>query len=247
MTVHHSREMIIRKNQYLGAACILTLFVEVIVFYSNVLFSRTNGIPFDIDGYHQPLAGFIAASLRRGELPLWNPYTYCGVPFYANVQAQLFYPPAWPVFILAAINQHNTFRLLECLVVSHVFLAGAFTYLLLRRIGLGRGAALFGGTVFQLGGFFASQAQHVGAICGAAWIPLAWLAVLLLAESGSWKRLGLLALALAMSILSGFPAMMAVVAGSSILLAALLVAMRLMPPRRLIALVCSTGIASPFP
>ncbi len=211
----------------------------MLVFYRGVLFSRAYGIPYDLDGYHYPLVAFIASTLRQGKLPLWDPYIYCGVPFYANVQAQLFYPPAWPFFLLAAINQHNTFRLLECMVVAHVFLAGAFTYWLLRRIGLGRGAALFGGTVFQLGGFFASQTQHAGAVCGTAWLPAAWLGVLLLAERWTWKRLGMLSVALAMSILAGFPATMAAVAGSAILLAVSLVAMRRARTRLLASVACA--------
>lgn len=187
--------------------------------------------------------GFIAACLRRGELPLWDPYSYCGVPFYANIQAQLFYLPAWPFFALAAINQHNTYRLLECMVVLHIFLAGAFSYWLLRRIGLGNGAALFGGTIFQLGGFFASQTSHVGAICGSAWLPLAWLGVVQLTEGWSWRRLALLTTAFAGTILAGFPATMAAVVGSSVLLAVILVALRRGRPLLLAAITLAIVLA----
>jgi hypothetical protein len=70
------------------------LFGEVLIFFRRPLFSSTVGIPFDMEGYHLPLASFIAKSLRNAEFPLWDPYSYCGVPIYANLQAQLFYPPA---------------------------------------------------------------------------------------------------------------------------------------------------------
>ncbi len=85
---------------------------------------------------------------------------------------------------------------------------------------------MLGGTIFQLGGFFASQTQHLGAICGSAWMPLAWGSVLLLRERFSWKALGLLATALALAILAGFPSTAAIVAGSSLFLAAILTLLR---------------------
>src|SRR5579872_5827443 len=98
---------------YGSVLCILALLVQVLIFFRHVLFSNNFGIPFDLDSYHQPLAGFIAASLRKGSFPFWDPYSYCGVPFYANTQAQLFYPPAWPFFVVASLKPNYLFRLLE--------------------------------------------------------------------------------------------------------------------------------------
>ncbi len=218
------------------------LFGEVLIFFRGPLFSSTVKIPFDLEGYHLPIASFIAKSLRNGEFPLWDPYSYCGVPIYANLQAQLFYPPAWPVFLLGSLNRvvHNVFRLLEWQVAIHVFLGGAFTYLLLRRLRLSRGSALFGASIFQLGGFFASQAQHLGAICGAAWLPLAWLAVVMLRDRFEWRSLALLAVAFALSFLAGFPAITAVVFGSSFLLAVALILVRRAPLKLLASIVMAS-------
>lgn len=185
----------------------LVLLAGVLVFHHRVLFSQGWTIPWDFRDYHLPLAEFMARSLREGRLPLWDPYTYCGVPFYANVQAQFAYPPAW--LTVAASNLAGGRRLLEFLewqLALHVFLAGLFTYQLCRRLGGGRAAATFGGVVFELGGYFASQAQHLGAICGAAWLPLAWASVVDLGRAFRWRRLAVLAAALAMAVLAGFPA-----------------------------------------
>lgn len=82
-----------------------------------------------------PLAWQISEGLREGRIALRDPYTYCGFPLHANVQAQMFYPPAWPSFAAAA---------------------------------------LFPAICCELSGFFVSQVLHLGAICGAAWIPMAW-------------------------------------------------------------------------
>lgn len=206
------------------------LLAEVLLFHHRVLFSRAWTIPWDFRDYHLPLAEFMARSLREGRLPLWDPFTYCGVPFYANVQAQFAYPPAW--LTLVASNLAGGKHLLEFLewqLALHVFLAGLFTYQLCRRLGAGRAAATFGGTVFQLGGYFASQAQHLGAICGAAWLPLAWAGVMDLSRGLRLRRVAVLAGALAMAVLAGFPAVTIVVFVTTFMLACALALLRRAP------------------
>lgn len=212
------------------------LLAEVLVFYRLVLFTSAYVIPHDLRTYHLGPAFFVAKCLRQGELPLWDPYTYCGFPIYANPQVQLFYPPAWITFALSWLfGQGSLLKLLEWQIAGHVFLGGLFTYWLLRRLRLSRTAALLGGTIFQLGGFFASQAQHLGAMSGAAWLPLVWLCVLEVGRRFRWRWLALLAAGLAMAILAGFPAVTAVVVGSGILLALILVLLRQAPVKLLAA------------
>src|SRR5580704_19340133 len=97
------------------------LAAEILVFYRLVLFVPGYAIPWDLRSYHFPLASFIAKSLSRGELPLWDPYTYCGMPFYANIQAQLFYPPAL-IAILAsnALAPGHLLYMPELQLIGHV-------------------------------------------------------------------------------------------------------------------------------
>jgi hypothetical protein len=219
----------------------------VLLFFRRVLLSREYIIPFDLAGYHLPLAHYAAMSLGAGRLPLWDPYTYCGLPFYANPQAQTFYPPAWIVFALAnLLGFDKMLWLLQWEVGIHVFIGGAGAYLLLRRLGVDRLAAVFAGTVYQLGGFFAAQAQHLGAVCGAAWLPFAWLAVIQVCEKPCPRRTAVLAAVLALVMLAGFPAMFIVVAASSWLLALALAAWRQASFRALIAVSVASAWSLPL-
>jgi hypothetical protein len=115
---------------------------------------------------------------------------------------------------------------LELQVVLHALLGGCLTFKLLRRLGVSAAAALVGATVYQLGAYFATQAQHMGAIDAAAWMPLAWLAVIELAGAFRWRWMAALTTALALSFLAGFPAATAVVYGSTLLLAVFMAAFR---------------------
>ena len=205
----------------------LVLLVEVLVFYRRVLFGPYL-IPWDLQYYHLPLAWFASRSLGRGELPLWDPFTYCGMPVYANLTTQLFYPPTTLIYLVSNWwgDGRHLLYLLELQIAAHVLLGGVFALLLLRRLGTGTAAALVGATVYQLGAYFTSQAQHLGAIDTAAWLPLAWLATMELAERAAARWLAVLAGALALAFLAGFPAAAAVVYGSTLLLAVTLAAAR---------------------
>jgi hypothetical protein len=185
---------------------LLVLLPEVLVFYRKVIFSAHYVIPWDFRYYHLPLTTFITSSWRAGQFPLWDPYTYCGLPFFANINAQIFYPPtAITVFFANFFNADRLTYFMELHLVAHVLLGGFFTFLLLREVDVGRAAALIGATIFQCGPYFTSQAQHLGAIDGAAWIPLACLSVVRLSKRPSLRWTGVLGLSLALAILAGFP------------------------------------------
>ena len=63
-----------------------------------------------------------------------------------------------------------------------------------------------GATVYQVGAYFASQAQHLGAICAGAWLPLALVAVFEMRRGIRARWVAVLGVAIGMSILSGFVA-----------------------------------------
>ena len=188
-------------------AALLLLVLQPVLFFRTALIHPTKHLPYDIAGFHTPLADYIAWTADQGRFPLWDPNPYCGYPIHADVQAQLFYPPAWLAYLgRRATRPETTLYWLQWLEVLHVMLAGLLTFWLLRKRGASKPAAYLGATVFQLGAFFVSQPQHLGAMCGAAWMPLAWLAVLELRERFSWRWFGALAIALSLTFLAGFTA-----------------------------------------
>jgi hypothetical protein len=77
--------------------------------------------------------------------PLWEPYLFGGLPFVEGMHGDIFYPLSLALFFLDARAMWGW------KMVLHVFLAGVFTYLWLRGLGLRRGPAFFGGLVFMMG------------------------------------------------------------------------------------------------
>jgi hypothetical protein len=196
------------------------LIFQPLFFYRRHLFRLTAHVPFDIGEYHLPLTTFIERSIVRHEWPFWNPGVYCGVPFSADITAAMFYPFTW-LAILGdmATGGNRLYYWMEWLLAIHMIIAGVGTYFLLRDFRCSALVALLGATVYEIGPFFVSQAQHLGAVCTAAWFPIILLSLYRLANGFKRRWAGALAAAVAMTILSGFPAAMIVVLFSSFLFA----------------------------
>jgi hypothetical protein len=209
--------------------CVVLLILQPILFFWRTLISKTTHIPWDLTGFHAPLVSVVVEGLKEGRIPLWDPYTYAGYPLHADIAVQLFYPPAWLVFFFGVIREEAIFYWLEWLVTLHIMLAGIGTYILLRRLSCRSGPAVFGATVFEMGCFFSSQPQHLGAVAGAAWMPFAWLGVVLLADGFSLRRFAMLAASLAMIFLAGFPAITLVGYGTTMMVAVAFAMLRKTP------------------
>jgi Bacterial membrane protein YfhO len=145
----------------------------------------------------QAVGHLVATDWLHGHVPWWNPYEGLGSPLAGEMQAAAFFPP---VLLL-----QDAFGF----VVFHVLLeltAGWSTYFLLRRVALGRAAATAGGVAFGLCGTLA-WFEHAAAN-PIAFLPLALLGVerarqtTLEHRRHGWR---LLAVALGLSIVSGFP------------------------------------------
>ncbi|MGQ9651975.1 MAG: hypothetical protein ACUVXJ_17875 [Phycisphaerae bacterium] len=128
-------------------------------------------------GIHNPLIGdmlyenyawktLLRRCLAEGEWPLWNPYAFCGHPLYATGQASTFYPLNI-IFILAPLPQAYVVY-----TVLHLWLAGVFQYLFLRRIGVIPFGCAVGGVAFMMCGFLAMQLIWPMLIGSAIWLPL---------------------------------------------------------------------------
>ncbi|MEK9136616.1 MAG: hypothetical protein AAB393_05790, partial [Bacteroidota bacterium] len=182
--------------------CIALLAALVLVFFRDILL----GIAFlweDFLYHDYPSRNFAAVSMSMGEVPLWNPYTFNGMPFLADIQKTVFYLPCTALALFVKNGQLG-FYWLELMIILHYVLAGVGMFYLGRSFDLRRWPALFAGATYMLSGFMITHAIHQYIITLVAWYPL----VLLLfrkALVGGWKWAFLAALVLGHSTLAGFP------------------------------------------
>ncbi len=155
--------------QFVRTAIIANLFFLLpILFLWNLTGAGRILVGGDPLNFFYPHHDGVAAVLAMGRLPEWNPYLFGGVPFLADSQAQVFYPPAWLFWGMDAPSA------LTWSVVLHVGIAGVGVYAWARRgLGLGVLGAWVAGIVFSLGGYIGAQVEHANQVAAAAWIP--WL------------------------------------------------------------------------
>jgi hypothetical protein len=167
----------------------------VLAFFWKVLLTNRVLVGLDLFTYFYPYRDYVAAELRAGHLPLWNPYLFMGAPLLANSQAAVLYPLDWPWLWLSTPKQ------IAWSIGLHVWLAAAGTYLLARRrLHLGRGAAFVAATIFALGGFLGAQVEHINQLHASAWLP--WL--LLCLEGGlRWRSVAGGGLVVGLMLLAG--------------------------------------------
>ena len=142
---------------------------------------------------------FASETLRSGYLPLWNPHQFCGTPFVANSQSAVFYPLNL-LFCLLPVAQAFGVS-----VLLHLFLTGAFAYLLLRSpaFSLSRAASLVGAVGWQLCHWQVAWLALPTFLCVSAWLPLALLLVDRAASRPTAARAVPLGLCLAVMLLAG--------------------------------------------
>jgi hypothetical protein len=156
----------------------------------------------DLINMFLPWLRFAVSSLQQGQLPLWNPYFFSGLPFVANPQPALFYPPTWLALLMPVT------RALGLIVVLHLWLAGAGMYAWLRSEGASVSGALLAGVIFTFSGYFFVRvyAGHLGVVTTGAWLPfLLWVYRRVLARR-SWRLAVVGGLPVGLSILAGHTA-----------------------------------------
>jgi hypothetical protein len=180
------------------------LAVLCIAFFWDVLWLPSNRVVAgnDLTNMFTHWLSFAKSSIQRGQLPLWNPYLSSGLPFAANPQPALFYPPTWLALMMPVP------KALGLIVVLHLWLAGVGIIAWLRSEGASRAGALLGGIIFAFSGYFfvRVQAGHLGVVTTGTWLPFALWAYRRTAMRRSWKLAVLGGLPVGLSILAGHTA-----------------------------------------
>lgn len=180
------------------AATLLFLAGVAVIFLlpPDLLFGSDAG-----DLSHQFLAwrSFAAEALRKGHLPLWNPYTYSGEPFLAGFQSAVFYPPNL-LFLVFPL-----FRAAHLSLLIHGFILSGGMYRWASQRGLHPIAAALCGLILPLTGpvfphFYAGQLPN---LCTLAWAPWMFAGLDQWQDSGTRQGLLLAGAAVAFQILAG--------------------------------------------
>ena len=120
--------------------------------------------------FSYPVAFFHRQCFWRGELPLWNPLSHCGVPFLAQWNTLTLYPLSL-IYLLLPLTWSLSFF---CL--AHLFWGGLGMYFLAQRWTNHRLAAGLAGVIFSFNGLTLNFLMWPSHVATFSWLPwVLWL------------------------------------------------------------------------
>jgi hypothetical protein len=176
----------------------ILLALLVFAAFPQVLLGLETFVVRDYGFFAYPLAHFQQECFRHGELPFWDPYNNCGVPFLAQWNTMPLYPPSL-IYLLPPLQWSLSFF---CLL--HLWFAGLGMFFLARRWTSNSFAAAFAGVAFAFNGLTLNLLMWPSHIATLSWMP--WV---VLAVEPAWREGGrkiiLAAFAGALQMLAGGP------------------------------------------
>lgn len=125
-----------------------------------------NPLITDVIDYVYPIKAFVAAQMKQGQLPLWNPYVLGGYPLTYNTQAGLWYP----LTVLYVLLPPPT--AVDLTIWLQMTLGGVFMFAYLRQLRLRPAAAWLGAVVFLFNGMMVVWLEWQVVHAAVVWLPL---------------------------------------------------------------------------
>lgn len=173
---------------------------------------RVTLVDGDFSGQFVAFGAYQYSRLTEGEIPLWNPYNNAGLPFIADTQAAVFYPPRLLTIFFSKLSGGWRYNALQMEMVFHALAYTILLYAFMRRLLLGIPGGLYGALVTAVvggyGGFMTGYPPLQLALMEAAiWLPLGLLGILEATrdQRRRWGWLALTGMSLGLSWMAGHP------------------------------------------
>jgi len=194
-----------KKNRALTVATVEFLILFALVVYHELFRPgriAAFGLANDLKLFFLPrllwAVNFVKANWR---VPLWDPYTFSGMPFVGNMQSPVYYPVNWLALVLEPWRFFNLYFVLQALG------AGLAAFALARRMRLSHAAAALCAVAYEASGFYVAHLYggHAGHMGNYPWLPLQMLAAWELVGTRKLRWAVALAFFGAIQFISGHP------------------------------------------
>jgi hypothetical protein len=153
----------LRVSRDRAAAAVVSL-APVLYFLPSV-WSGSVLCPDDGTIFNTPLRVAAANITLDGNLPLWNPYIFSGMPLLGSAQGGLLFPLNWFYLVFNAQAATNL------MVIASYVVAALGAYLYARRAGASPAGSVVTSLTWQWGGFLVGQIGHINIVQTAACLP----------------------------------------------------------------------------
>lgn len=160
----------------------------------------------DFAEYVYPVQSFAAREFAAGKLPFWNPYSFAGMPFLADIQVGFFYPLN-RVLSLFVVDGSLPVKVLEMSLILHFLIAQLSMFFLMRYFKISFWASNISAISYGFSFLLVCHAIHPMIVIHLSWFPLIFMFYHKSISNTSIKDATIAGLLLGMIMLSGHPQM----------------------------------------
>jgi len=182
---------------------VFTLFT--LIFFWDILIGNSFFWE-DFIEYVYPVQSFAAVEFSNGIIPFWNPYSFMGMPFLADLQVGFFYPLN-RILTLFISNGSLSVWAVEFMIIIHFFIAQLCFYILGRYFKISSIGSMIGAVSYTFSMLLVCHVIHPMIVIHLAWLPLILKFFVEGLDSGKLTKSIFAGLILGMTMLSGHPQM----------------------------------------
>lgn len=188
------------KNYY--AYIIFTIFT--FIFFQTQLLGESWFWEDFIEAVY-PIQTFAARESADFSIPFWNPYSFYGMPFFADIQAGFFYLPNRLMNLF--LRQDGTLPViaLETMIIFHFVLSQIGMFHLSKKFKLSFWASIISSIIYSFSMLMICHTIHPMIIYHFSWFPLIFTCFVITLENNSLKYAFITALIMGHTMLSGHP------------------------------------------
>ncbi len=159
----------------------------------------------DFRRYVFPTQTFAAKAFAEGEIPFWNPYTFGGMPFYADPQVGFWYPPNRLLSLFVTSEGLLPVKTLQLFIALHFFAAQLSMFFLGRHLKISSIGSMLAAVSFGFSLTLVTHTFHPMMIYHLAWFPLVFMFLRKGLIERSWKFPAIAGLIFGGTMLAGHP------------------------------------------
>ncbi len=188
------------SNDWIALAILLLFWV---IFFRQLL-SGAAFIGDDFIEQYYPGKSLSALSLSKGFIPFWNPYTFSGMPFFADLQIAVFYPFNY-VLSFFVKGESLSPLVIQISIIIHYLLCSIFCFYIGKHFKFTNTVSVIFALMFTYSSYMIIHLIHMPLIEAVVWLPIVFLLWLKFIESKKYIFIFISSLLMSFCLLAGYP------------------------------------------
>jgi hypothetical protein len=188
------------ENNWLSLS---VLFVFWLLFFWQLI----TGAAFIGDDFIEqfyPTKSLAAISLSKGFIPFWNPYTFAGMPFFADLQIAIFYPTNYLLKFFVSGDRLAPV-VIQISICLQYLLCSIFCFYLGKHFKFTNSVSVIFALMFTYSSYMIIHIMHMALIEAVIWLPVIFLLWLKFLDSRKYIFVMSASVLMTFCVIAGYP------------------------------------------